>query len=342
MQQLLQGLAQLTGLKDRQQMDLALVRLIGGSGLWRVSAVSLSCAVGAKNNQHWFNLGQLDTQLTKPELDAFRLDLGGLPRLGDFVHREAAILGKSVVRSGEGPCTTVFPIATHASVLELTSDTPLGADAESLINSLLQIYDNLQGLLDYGERDPLTELLNRKTFDRAFLQAAQEQGETPALDSPERRATQARSSYWLAVIDIDHFKQVNDNFGHLIGDEVLLLLAHQMRGNFRFHDQLYRFGGEEFVILMRCIDHTDTLNALERFRQRIAQHAFPQVGHITISIGFAPLREDDTPSGAFDRADKAVYYAKSHGRNQICSFTTLVAAGELIDPADDPQELDFF
>ena len=91
-----------------------------------------------------------------------------------------------------------------------------------------------------------------------------------------------RDSYWLAVIDIDHFKRVNDLSGHLIGDEVLLLLARQMRVNFRFHDQLYRFGGEEFVVLMRCTNHADALAALERFRHQIEIHAFPQVGPITV------------------------------------------------------------
>ncbi len=125
--------------------------------------------------------------------------------------------------------------------------------------SILRIYRNFQGLLDYSERDTLTGLLNRKTFDESFLKAMAEPcaaaGAGVAGERPPGTAARARS-YWLGVIDIDHFKRVNDNHGHLIGDEVLLLLARLMRSSFRFHDRLYRFGGEEFVVLMRCADAT--------------------------------------------------------------------------------------
>ncbi|MBB1074643.1 GGDEF domain-containing protein [Rhodoferax sp. 4810] len=345
MQKLLQGLAHLSGLKDRQVMDLTLVTLIGQSELWRFKAVRLLRAVGPPDDQHWVTLGQWDSQHTAPARDEFWFDLSTLPRLEDYAHREAAIVTESVIRTGTTPFTTIFPIDTQAtvcSVLEVESDAAVPASTEAQIDSILHLYENLQGLLDYGERDSLTDLLNRKTFDSAFLHAAQAQNQKPTLDRPDRRGQQAHASYWLAVMDIDHFKHVNDNFGHLIGDEVLLLLARLMRASYRFHDQLYRFGGEEFVVLMRCTSHDDALGALERFRRQVEQHAFPQVGHITISIGFAPLRADDTPTGAFDRADKAVYSAKSHGRNRICSFTSLVASGELVEQADDLQDVDFF
>ena len=345
MQQLLQGLAHLSGLRDRQVMDLTLVTLIGQSELWRFKAVRLLRAVGPPDDQHWVTLGQWDSQNTAPTRDEFWFDLSTLPRLEDFAHREAAVVTESVIRTGAGPFTTIFPIDTQAtvcSVLEVASDEVVPASTEAQIDSILHLYENLQGLLDYGERDSLTDLLNRKTFDSAFLRAAQAQNQKPALDRPDRRGQQAHASYWLAVMDIDHFKHVNDNFGHLIGDEVLLLLARLMRASYRFHDQLYRFGGEEFVVLMRATHHDDALGALERFRCQVEQHAFPQVGHITVSIGFAPLRADDTPTGAFDRADKAVYYAKSHGRNRICSFTSLVTAGELVEQADGLQDVDFF
>jgi len=250
-----------------------------------------------------------------------------------------------VVRVGKGPYTTIFPIDTQATVcslLEIESDQPVSSDAEVFIDSVLHIYENLQSLLDYGERDSLTELLNRKTFDCAFLRAAQTEKNDSKLAQPDRRQPQIQAGYWLAVLDIDHFKRVNDNYGHLIGDEVLLLLARQMQASFRYHDQLYRFGGEEFVILMRCAQAADATAALERFRRQIECHPFPQVGSITVSIGYAPLRDNDTPSGAFDRADKAVYYAKSHGRNQICCFTTLVESGELLESSGQAEDVDFF
>jgi diguanylate cyclase (GGDEF)-like protein len=166
--------------------------------------------------------------------------------------------------------------------------------------------------------------------------------EAVPMSLADRRQLKVAEGYWLAVLDIDHFKRVNDNFGHLIGDEVLLLMARLMRSSFRFHDQLYRFGGEEFVILMRCAGHDDAQAVLNRFRRTVEAYAFPQVGTITVSIGFAPLQGDDTPSAAFGRADKAVYFAKGHGRNQVCSYPQLVAAGDLEQEVEASGEADFF
>jgi diguanylate cyclase (GGDEF)-like protein len=123
---------------------------------------------------------------------------------------------------------------------------------------------------------------------------------------------------------------------------VLLLMARLMRTSFRSHDLLYRFFGEEFVVLMRCADEADAAIALERFRVSAETHVFPQVGTITVSIGFAPLRSDDTPSSAFGRANQAVYYAKAHGRNQVCSYRALVQSGTLEEAPNAIEDIDFF
>lgn len=345
MQHLLKELAHLSGLRDRQEMDFALVRLLGHNKAWPVQSLQLIRAVGPPEDQRWLTRARLDASTLQPQRDHVWADWNTLPRLAEYPLRVAAIMTEEVARSGSGPYTTVFPIdpqQTVCSLLEVQSDQPLTDDAQIQIDSVLWIYQNLQGLLDYGEKDSLTELLNRKTFDGAFLNATVEQTHQPNQAHPERRCSPSAASYWLAVIDIDHFKRVNDNFGHLIGDEVLLLMARQMRLNFRFHDQLYRFGGEEFVVLMRCADHADAACALERFRAKVEAHVFPQINTITVSVGFAALRPDDTPGGAFDRADKAVYYAKAHGRNQVCSYSELVKDGLLTEAAATEQEADFF
>ena len=192
----------------------------------------------------------------------------------------------------------------------------------------------MEGLLAYSERDTLTGLLNRKTFDDAFLELALPPaaagGGTPD-PGPERRDAAAATTHCLGVVDIDHFKRVNDGFGHLIGDEVLLLLSRVMRGTFRCHDRRYRFGGEEFVVLLRCAGDLNAAVAFERLRANVAQYAFPQVGQITVSGGYTVVTAQDTPSRAFERADRAVYYAKGNGRNQVRSHAALVAAGKLED-----------
>jgi diguanylate cyclase (GGDEF)-like protein len=144
------------------------------------------------------------------------------------------------------------------------------------------------------------------------------------------------------VIDIDHFKRVNDGHGHLIGDEVLLLLSRLMRASFRFHDHLFRFGGEEFVVLMRCGTDADASGAFERLRANVERFAFPQVGRITVSVGFSALRPDDTPSAAFERADKAVYWAKQNGRNQVAFHADLVDRGLLAEASLDNRDAELF
>jgi diguanylate cyclase (GGDEF)-like protein len=84
----------------------------------------------------------------------------------------------------------------------------------------------------------------------------------------DRRVEAHRVRHFIGVIDIDHFKRVNDAHGHLIGDEVLLL-SRLLRASFRFYDKLYRFGGEEFVVLMRCGDVVDAVTAFERLRTNV-------------------------------------------------------------------------
>ncbi len=345
MKKLLRDLSHLSGLRERQAMEFALVKLIARADLWQFSAVRLLRAVGPPDDQHWVTLGKLERGQLEPVRDPFWFDTSTLTRLADCAQREAAIVTESVTRSGSGPFTTVFPIDTQASVcslLEVESDLAVSAETEALVDSVLHLFENLQVQLAYSEKDGLTELLNRQTFDNAFLRARHAQATEGDLAQSERRSVQTSASYWLAVINIDHFKRVNDNFGHRIGDEVLQGLARLMRATFRFHDQLCRFDGEEFVVLMRCANVTDAHNALERFRKKVERHVFPQVGHITVSVGFAALRDDDTPGRAFERADKAVYFAKGHGRNQVCSFAMLVESGALVDPQDGSEELDFF
>jgi diguanylate cyclase (GGDEF)-like protein len=196
----------------------------------------------------------------------------------------------------------------------------------------LRVFRNFQGLLDYSERDTLTGLLNRKTFDEAFLRLTRVDPVAAPVAAPAEGGRRAPSATtWLVVVDIDHFKRVNDNHGHLIGDEVLLLVARLMRSSLRYSDQLYRFGGEEFVVMLRCGTANDARTALERLRGNIEAYHFPQVGRITVSLGYTEVRPADTPAAAFGRADKAVYHVKANGRNQVAYHADLVHSGRLLD-----------
>jgi diguanylate cyclase (GGDEF)-like protein len=323
-------LAELTGFRDRERLDVTLAMAFGD--LMHPRMVAIWRAIGDESDARWFSRARLWEGSAVPEADPPWTEIDSLPRLGDDPARAQALQdGRAVFVAGT-PCRSLFPVATDlevVGVLEFHTDAPLDTAARRLVSSILRVFRNFEALLDYSERDTLTGLLNRKTFDESFLKLTAMPLPVPTGD--DRRQAAPAAGHWLGVIDIDHFKRVNDCFGHLIGDEVLLLLARLMRSTFRGDDRLYRFGGEEFVVLMRCPDAERAALAFERLRTATERNPFPQVGHITVSVGFTEVRPGDTPSAAFERADRAVYFAKGHGRNQVHSFAALVESGELED-----------
>ncbi|MGE5470732.1 MAG: GGDEF domain-containing protein [Bacteroidota bacterium] len=237
----------------------------------------------------------------------------------------------------DGSHRIVFPVVRlgqPAYMIDLSLAEEFSADQRVSLMGLIEYFGNHIALLDYGEADTLTGLASRKTFDKHLFEllgksAADQQRPVLGQAPRRRRGESDASSHWLAVCDIDHFKRVNDNFGHLIGDEVLIMVAQVMRHSFRFDDQLFRFGGEEFITLLQPTDQLSAAATLERFRSDIEKQVFSRVGHVTVSIGFSRLEANDTPTDVIDRADEALYYAKQHGRNRVECYETLVENGEL-------------
>ena len=191
-----------------------------------------------------------------------------------------------------------------------------------IAKGMVTVYRNFMRLLNDSEKDTLTGLMNRRSLERhlADLLAARQHN---------RRVQDPGRGDYLAVLDIDHFKSVNDTYGHLIGDEVLLSFSNIMRQSVRSEDRCYRYGGEEFIVLLHDLERDQALRALERLRQNVELHTFPQVGHITVSSGFTRVEHQQVPPQIIEEADRALYYAKSHGRNQVQDFQALVAAGEI-------------
>lgn len=200
-------------------------------------------------------------------------------------------------------------------------------DSNKIIKAFASIYGNFLSLLHDNEHDALTGLLNRKTFS-GYISELQSEGRKTLTDSlpenVERRDTGRSQSHWIGVLDIDHFKRINDTYGHIYGDEVLLLFANIMRQTFRADDLLFRFGGEEFVVLLMNSARADALCAFERFRVAVEQYDFPRVGKATVSIGLTELDPKDYSHQFLEHADQALYYAKEHGRNQTCEYQSLV------------------
>jgi diguanylate cyclase (GGDEF)-like protein len=343
MSRVVEHLADLTGFRDRDVLDVTLVGAL--KDLLRPQAVAIFRCVGDVGEQRWLTRARLAPGDVTATADPLWADPNSLPTLDSHPDRLACLERQEAFTVDTVPAMAYFPLATDrepVGVLELQTAQALSYEEVRLVCSILRIYRNFQGLLDYSERDTLTGLLNRKTFDESFMRVAMQAGPDLSQHRADTRRYSPGSSAWLGVIDIDHFKRVNDNHGHLIGDEVLLLLSRLMRTSFRFHDHLYRFGGEEFVVLLRCTGDDDAAAALERLRANVERYVFPQVGRITISVGFSGLRPGDTPNDAFARADKAVYYAKQNGRNQVQHFAQLVAEGKLADVQRDNSDAELF
>ena len=196
-------------------------------------------------------------------------------------------------------------------------------NTQRMLPLLLEFYTNFLALISDNERDVLTGLLNRKTFDARISKIL-----TTLQNQPKRAADQsAPDKFSLAVLDIDHFKHINDTFGHIYGDEVLLLFSNLMKKTFRDNDLLFRFGGEEFVVLLPAPDTAHASIALERFRAAVENYKFPGIGQVTVSIGFAFLSSSEMPRTTTDRADQALYFGKQNGRNQIHAYEDLVKDG---------------
>lgn len=207
---------------------------------------------------------------------------------------------------------------------------------DSTIGALLQIYQNFTNLINDNESDTLTGLLNRKTFDQRITKIL-----TKTQNVAKRKEDKANQAYFLAIFDIDHFKHVNDQFGHLIGDEVLLMFAQLMQQSVRESDPLFRFGGEEFIGIFECTNPTDINMVLERFRQKVERFAFPQVGKITVSTGYTEIQAFNTSSQIIDRADSALYFAKNNGRNRTAFYEELISVG-LLEESDKQGDIEFF
>ena len=213
-----------------------------------------------------------------------------------------------------------FPVFGAHSLIEVLEieHQPCSPAEANLLRQVLHIYGNFLTLLHSQEIDTLTGLHDRGAFDAFLSLTAQSLAARTRQNDPDR--------WWLLMIDVDHVKSVNDRFGHLIGDEVLLLLARTMRSCFRGVDRLYRYGGEEFAVLLSPCRRASALAAAERFRSTVEQLVFPQVKHLTVSIGMAPLERYDHPSNIIGRADSALYQAKREGRNRICEASGLAEA----------------
>ena len=152
--------------------------------------------------------------------------------------------------------------------------------------------------------DCLTHIDNRRRLDKAMA-------------TENNRAKRFNRPYGIILIDIDHFKNVNDTYGHQVGDLVLVDIAKLLKRHTRKIDIVGRWGGEEFLIICPEIDKNSLLKLSENLRTSIEEHAFPVINSKTSSFGITIYQQGDEPKDVISRADKALYIAKGNGRNQV-------------------------
>lgn len=152
--------------------------------------------------------------------------------------------------------------------------------------------------------DQLTGISNRRHF-------------VSALETESERANRYRSAFSIIMFDIDHFKQINDNHGHHVGDAVLMEVAKRLREQIRKVDVFARYGGEEFVVLTASTSAEDAFRLAEKVRTLLADTHIEPVGQVTASFGVSQYRAGEELHRLLKRADDALYTAKSKGRNQV-------------------------
>jgi len=174
--------------------------------------------------------------------------------------------------------------------------------------------DTLRAELDRVRKeavhDPLTGLANRRAFDERLAESLDE-------------TLKELRNICLLMVDVDHFKAINDKHGHQIGDKILQYIASVLKKNFKGKDLVARYGGDEFAIIVENAPSAGVRSIAETVRSVVDESNLKRtdtgepLGNVTVSIGYECSRSGDTPDEVLDRADKALYQAKLKGRNQV-------------------------
>jgi diguanylate cyclase len=210
---------------------------------------------------------------------------------------------------GESLRSVIEALVQGAKEMELNNKR-LEASLSASREEIEQLQENLQAVRSESMTDPLTTLSNRKFFDQALAKAM-----TDAKETNQPLA--------LLMADIDHFKNFNDKFGHLTGDQVLRLVALSVKQNVKGQDVAARYGGEEFVValpnttLQAAITVADHVRRAVMTKELMKRSSGERLGRVTISIGAAVLRPHDTAQSLIERADMCLYAAKRNGRNRV-------------------------
>lgn len=264
--------------------------------------------------RHVLAVDQSEQQRALAQLHALAAQL--LNQLGDSITHSASFDGE-LKRAAEeiSSASDVTDLQQIAELLGRSVDTLAQANRQfhQQMHSAQQEMEQLRGELeqsrDAADRDPLTKLLSRPAFEREF----------------HRLRDTAAAPMTLLFCDIDHFKQFNDDYGHLMGDRVLQRTATLLQDGLPTDGLAVRFGGEEFALLLPRCDLPQAVGIAEQIRRRLLQlrvkvkNSERVLDNISASFGVAELAADDTLESLLERADRALYAAKRGGRNRVFS-----------------------
>jgi diguanylate cyclase (GGDEF)-like protein len=212
----------------------------------------------------------------------------------DFMQQDITFMPLTHEREVRAVCVTISDV-THASMMQRARD------------------EAVSKLQEYADRDGLTGIANRRYFDLRF-------------SDEFSRWQRYGGDLSMLLFDLDHFKRINDKFGHLVGDTVLRVMAERVAKAVRVQDVFGRFGGEEFALLLPCTPFDDALKVAEKIRLAICDTPIDVQGvrvPVTASVGAACARRDATTSceALLNEADAALYTAKREGRNRAVGFS---------------------
>ena len=234
-------------------------------------------------------------------------------------------VGEMSVLDDVAPCATIIA-KEKSKILYIPSDIALSmirVSHELCLNFLLMLSQRLRTnnmmvcdeqyhircIEENARIDPLTGLHNRRWLEDMYTREMQ-------------RSNIGNYKLTAFMLDIDHFKKINDTYGHMAGDQVLISIAQTLLHSLRPSDMPVRYGGEEFTIFLPGTTDDNARIIAERIRRNMENMTFSlpngTILQITVSIGYAERIENDTVNSLIERADKAMYYAKENGRNRIC------------------------
>jgi diguanylate cyclase (GGDEF)-like protein/PAS domain S-box-containing protein len=253
-----------------------------------------------------------------PDREIVGLDVRRLLGSGQEVTWE--VLARYASRSESGKYVETFGVSRsgrkipfHVSV----SESAGGGERSytTIMRDVSQIKAYEEDLQVLANTDSLTRLLNRRQL-------------YPIMQRELDRATRKKIGFSVLLIDIDHFKKFNDTHGHAGGDLLLAGFAEKTKASFREMDSAFRFGGEEFVVLLPETTSREAMIPAERFRRRIADSRFPmppegRPASVTVSVGLAGYRDGDVVDDVIRNADLAMYAAKNGGRNRVVDYDHL-------------------